>query len=218
MPSHNNIVAQSGFKKKWELMSKVVFDQPMKAKKRREVRQAKALRIFPRPSKTLRPVVQLAAVDKKHRSHLGRGFTVQELKAVGVHPNLARTIGISVDLRRTNKSQEAQDRNVQRLKEYLSKLVLFPRKAGKPRKGPIADSTQDKITKAVQVKVPLPFKKEVKPVEFRKITEADTEKGSVYKKIIRQRRAIRRIGFLVRKKNAADKGESGKKAKAAAEE
>jgi large subunit ribosomal protein L13e len=50
----------------------------------------------------------------------------------------ARTIGIAVDHRRRNKSTESLQANVQRLKIYRSKLVLFPRKASAPKKG---DST-----------------------------------------------------------------------------
>ena len=51
-----------------------------------------------------------------------------ELKAVGIAPKYARTIGISVDHRRQNKSQETFDANVARLQEYKSKLVIFDKK------------------------------------------------------------------------------------------
>lgn len=51
-----------------------------------------------------------------------------EIKAVGLTPKYARTIGISVDHRRQNKSQETFETNVQRLKEYKSKLVIFDKK------------------------------------------------------------------------------------------
>ena len=45
------------------------------------------------------------------------------------------TIGIAVDYRRRNRSVESLQLNVQRLKEYKSKLILFPKKAGEPKKG-----------------------------------------------------------------------------------
>ena len=48
---------------------------------------------------------------------------------------MARTIGIAVDYRRRNKSVESLQPNVQRLKEYRSKLIIFPKKQSKPRKG-----------------------------------------------------------------------------------
>lgn len=60
------------------------------------------------------------------------------VQAAGIHKKTARTIGISVDPRRRNRSTESLQANVQRLKEYRSKLILFPRKASAPKKG---DST-----------------------------------------------------------------------------
>ncbi|NWQ83793.1 RL13 protein, partial [Columbina picui] len=53
----------------------------------------------------------------------------------GINKKFARTIGISVDPRRRNKSTESLQANVQRLKEYRSKLILFPRKPAMPKKG-----------------------------------------------------------------------------------
>jgi large subunit ribosomal protein L13e len=38
--------------------------------------------------------------------------------------------------------------NVQRLENYKSKLILFPRREGKFKKGEIADSTADKLKSA----------------------------------------------------------------------
>lgn len=65
---------------------------------------------------------------------MGRGFTLEELKTAGISAKRARTIGISVDHRRKNKSTESLQANVQRLKEYQSKLIIFPRKQNKPKK------------------------------------------------------------------------------------
>jgi large subunit ribosomal protein L13e len=42
-------------------------------------------------------------------------------------------------------NEQALQLNVQRLENYKSKLILFPRRADKPKKGPIADSTGDKL-------------------------------------------------------------------------
>lgn len=57
------------------------------------------------------------------------------VQAAGMNKKVARTIGISVDHRRRNKSTESLQMNVQRLKEYRSKLIIFPRKPSKPKKG-----------------------------------------------------------------------------------
>ena len=48
---------------------------------------------------------------------------------------LARSIGIAVDHRRRNRSLESLQANSQRLKEYRSKLILFPRNPNKPKAG-----------------------------------------------------------------------------------
>merc|ERR1712203_809279 len=71
----------------------------------------------------------------------GRGFSLEELKTAGISKNMAKTIGICVDHRRRNKSVESLQINAQRLKEYQSKLVLFPIKASKPRKGDASEKT-----------------------------------------------------------------------------
>lgn len=71
------------------------------------------------------------------------GFTAQE----------ARTVGIAVDFRRTNKSAESLRANVQRLKAYKAKLVVFPRgRNTKPKKG---DSPVEETSAAQQVKGPV---------------------------------------------------------------
>lgn len=62
-------------------------------------------------------------------------------QTAGIPRRFARTIGIAVDHRRKNRSAESLQANVQRLKEYRSKLILFPRKPGKPQKGDSAVSS-----------------------------------------------------------------------------
>lgn len=52
-------------------------------------------------------------------------------QAAGIPKKLAPTIGISVDHRRKNRSLEGLQSNVQRLKTYKAKLVIFPRRARK---------------------------------------------------------------------------------------
>lgn len=54
-------------------------------------------------------------------------------QAAGIPKKLAPTIGISVDHRRRNKSLEGFQVNVQRLKTYKAKLVIFPRHAKKAK-------------------------------------------------------------------------------------
>ena len=58
-----------------------------------------------------------------------------ELKEAGIRKKEAKGLGIVVDHRRRSKSEEGQKLNVDRLKDYRSRLVVFPRQANKPKRG-----------------------------------------------------------------------------------
>ena len=110
----------------------------------------------------------------------------------------AKTLGICVDHRRVNKSVESLQLNTQRLKEYKSKLILFPLNAKKPRKG---EATAEEVSKATQLvgKV-MP----VKPVVRRQKAMAVTEDMKNFKAFntIRQARAYQRLHGIRAKKAA----------------
>ena len=74
-----------------------------------------------------------------------KGFSLEEIKAAGLGKAFARSVGISVDHRRRNKSTESLELNKKRLQAYVAKLVLFPKKEGVNKKDLIADSTDLKI-------------------------------------------------------------------------
>ncbi|MGH0123996.1 UNVERIFIED_CONTAM: hypothetical protein FKN15_019270 [Acipenser sinensis] len=139
---------------------------------RRKARQAKARQIAPRPiAGPLRPSVRCPTVRYHTRVRSGRGFTLEELKAAGIHKKVARTIGIAVDARRRNRSTESLQTNVQRLKEYRSKLILFPRKASAPKKG---DSSAEEVKMATQLVGPvMPIKNIYKKEKARVISEEE---------------------------------------------
>eukprot|EP00827_Trimyema_finlayi_P002317 TRINITY_DN214_c0_g1_i7.p2 TRINITY_DN214_c0_g1~~TRINITY_DN214_c0_g1_i7.p2 ORF type:complete len:161 (-),score=66.23 TRINITY_DN214_c0_g1_i7:196-648(-) len=80
----------------------------------------------------------------------GRGFSLAEIKGAGLGIQFARSIGIAVDHRRINKSQESLDLNIKRLKEYISKLVLFPKIQKKQKKGLVNDTPAADLEKVVQ--------------------------------------------------------------------
>lgn len=119
------------------------------------------------------------------RVRAGRGFTLAELKAAKVNKKAARSIGIAVDHRRTNRSEESFQVNVQRLKLYKSKLVVFPRKNSKRVKA--GDSTAEQTAAAVQVltKQTLPIDVSAGRIKARKITsvEADAQVAPLLKKL-----------------------------------
>ncbi|KAK6489205.1 60S ribosomal protein L13, partial [Huso huso] len=112
--------------------------------------------LHPRPiAGPLRPSVRCPMVRYPTRVHSGRGLTLEELKAAGNHKNVALTICIAVDACHRKRSTESLQTNVQRLKEYRSKLILFPRKASASKKG-------EKVKMATQPVMPIKniYKKE----------------------------------------------------------
>ena len=141
-PSRNGMILKPHFHKDWQQRVDTWFNQRVRKIRRRKARQAKARRIAPRPaSGPIRPIVRCPTVRYHTKVRAGRGFSLEELRVAGIHKKMARTIGISVDPRRRNKSTESLQANVQRLKEYRSKLILFPRKPSAPKKG---DSSADR--------------------------------------------------------------------------
>lgn len=148
MVKHNNVLANVHLRKHWTKFVKTWFNQPARKHRRAISRQAKATRIFPRPLEKLRPIVHAQTRKYNAKLRYGRGFTLQELAKAKITPRFARTVGIAVDHRRQDTSEETLQLNTQRLESYKSKLILFPRRAGKPKKGEIADSTAEKLKSA----------------------------------------------------------------------
>lgn len=124
-------ILNNHFRKHWQERVRVHFDQPGKKVSRRQARLNKIAKASPKPIDTLKPVVRCPTIKYNRKVRGGRGFTFDELKAVGLTPKYARTIGISVDHRRVNRNQEIFDLNVQRLQDYKSKLVVFDKNTKK---------------------------------------------------------------------------------------
>jgi len=83
----------------------------------------------PAPVQKLRPIVHCQTQKYSAKVRLGRGFTLEELSGAGLNPDYAQTVGIAVDKRRTNKSEESLALNIARLEEYKKKLVVFDKDA-----------------------------------------------------------------------------------------
>lgn len=141
MVKHNNVVPNIHCHKKYlqssrgPLKVRLTLDQATKKKSRRLARAARAAKLAPRPLKQLRPVVHCPTQKYSSKVRLGRGFTKEELKAAGLSPQYARTVGIAVDLRRSNRSNESLQTNVARLEEYKKNLVVWTKKS-KPSEAP----------------------------------------------------------------------------------
>ena len=158
MVRHNNVVPNQHFHKiSWQNRVKTWFEQPMRKKRRRAARMKKAAAIAPRPvSGLLRPVVKPPTVRYNYKLREGRGFTLTELKEAGINRKEARSIGIAVDHRRRNKSNESLQLNSQRLKEYKSRLIVFPRKRGKTKAGDAESADLDKAQQLTGDIIPVP--------------------------------------------------------------
>jgi len=234
MVKHNNVLVNNHFRKRWADRVKTWFNLPARKAIRRRNRKVKAARVFPRPvSGNLRPIVHCPTQKYNMRIRSGRGFTIGELKAAGIAPCNAIGLGISVDKRRQDRNRETLNANVQRLKLYRSKQIIYPlrpqnhhakrkskadKAAGKPATDkPAAAMDVDKKKKqrhrldanVVQQKNPLPFTVVQEKEEFATITPAMRE-ASAWKSLRSARGKANKVGQVAKKaKLAAEKAAAG---------
>jgi len=127
MVRHNQPIPNVHLHKDWQRYVKTHFDQPFKKRRRARLRKLKSATKAPRPLHKLKPIVSCPTQRHNMKVRAGRGFSLLEIKKAGLKTgHYARTLGISVDNRRRNKSMEGLSRNVRRLKQYMERLVLFP--------------------------------------------------------------------------------------------
>jgi len=141
----------------------------------------------------------------------GKGFTLEELKEAGMSKKVARTLGVSVDYRRRNKSAESLQENVQRLKVYKNKLVVFPRKS-KAKKG---DTARSALTNVVQntCKDIIPLPKPVLRIKARAI-KPEEKKFMAYATLRKSLRDAKNYGKRQKAlKEEAEKAEKATKEK-----
>ena len=194
----------------WQKKVRTWFNQPGRKHRRRVLRNKKAKLVAPNPTHKLRPVVRGQTNKYNTKIKLGKGFTVKELKEAGIKGlSYARSLGIAVDLRRKDTSKETLDLNAGRVKEYLSRMILYPRKTDKPEKKPqVKEATTDKLQapeakeqNTVKGVIELP-KKEI-GYTFAPITD-DMKKANVYQT---QRKEIKTAkGFYKRLEKLKAKG------------
>mmetsp|Transcript_11700 Transcript_11700/g.16868 ORF Transcript_11700/g.16868 Transcript_11700/m.16868 type:complete len:212 (-) Transcript_11700:75-710(-) len=210
MVKHNNQIQLPHLRKKYcassrgPLKVKLSLNKASKKKSRRLARAAKAAAIAPRPLQKLRPSVHCPTQKYSAKVRLGRGFSLRELREAGINPKFAQTIGIAVDHRRINRSVEHLQVNVDRLKEYKEKLVLFPKKR-KSKPGVGLESTADECNAASQYSgTILPLVKPVPTIIMGEITEEMKSTSAVTTmKIARKETKVAgyRISVENRKKN-----------------
>jgi len=209
---HNQQLPNNHFRKHWQERVRVHFDQPGRKLRRRRARLSKAAAVAPRPVDKLRPIIRCSTIKYNRRVRPGRGFTLEELKAAGIPRKLALTIGITVDHRRQNRSEEGLALNVDRLKEYKDKLILFPRRVGRPKKG---DASKEDVTAARSVtsqrtSTSFPIVPVDKSIQERAIT-AEEKDGSAYRKLRLARSDARYVGVRAKRAKAKEEAEAASK-------
>lgn len=208
MVKHNNVIPNVHLRKHWQTNVKVWLNQAARKKRRLQARRAKAAAIAPRPIDSLRPLVNCTTIKYNHRQRNGRGFTLQEIKAAGLGVQFARSIGIAVDHRRRNKSQEGLDKNKQRLLKYVNSLVLFPRNEKTPvtkaKSGILNDTPKEnqKVNPDATVNAPSRLIKRVKPIGAALLDSA--KKGKVFRTIRQEWNNQRNEGKRLKKAKEAE--------------
>ncbi|CAK1539971.1 unnamed protein product [Leptosia nina] len=184
--------------------------------RRKQNRIKKAKAIAPRPAAgPLRPVVRCPTVRYHTKVRAGRGFTLREIRASGLNPAFARTIGIAVDPRRRNKSVESLQINVQRLKEYRARLILFP-KGKKVLKGE-ANEEERKLAKQLHGSL-MPVRQPAPKSVARVITEEEKD-FKAYQYLRGARSIAKLVGIRAKRlKDAAENPDDVTKAPAAPKE
>ncbi|KAF2885776.1 hypothetical protein ILUMI_20411 [Ignelater luminosus] len=203
-PKGNNMIPNGHFHKDWQRFVKTWFNQPARKFRRKQKRIKKARDIAPRPAAgPLRPIVRCPTVRYHTKVRAGRGFTLQELKAAGLNAAYARTIGVAVDYRRRNKSVESIQVNAQRLKEYKSKLILFPIHNKKKLRPGEATEEERKLATQLTGEV-LPIKQTyVKPKAH--VPTEEEKKFSAFTALRKARADARLVGIRAkRQKDAAE--------------
>lgn len=194
MVKHNNVLPNIHCKKKYlqssrgPLKVKLSLNQATSKHARRLRRAAKRAAIAPAPLEKLRPIVHCPTQRYSAKTKLGKGFTLEELKAAKLNPKYAQTIGIAVDWRRRNKCEESLKLNTDRLNQYLAKLVVL-------KKGDTAEQSKGTILPIVKAKTGL---------EMMELTdELKSNKAFTTMRLARQETRVEglRVSVLNRKKD-----------------
>lgn len=212
MVSKNNCIQSPHLRKHFQFHIKTWFDQPGQKAARAAKRVATAKKVYPKPTQKLRPVVRCQTNKYNTKARAGRGFTPAEITAAGMNITCCRTYGISVDFRRKNRSEEGFKVNVDRLKAYKSKLVVFP----------VKGASKKLVSSEADVKAATQFKGVVMPVvntvavEKSRAPTADelATKGKVVNMMRQALMAKKLFGRRVNKlhKQSANKAAADKKA------
>lgn len=203
MHFRNQVIPNNHFHKKWQSYVKTWFDQAAKKKRRHRLRIKKAREIAPRPLGLLRPVVRCPTIRYNKKVRAGKGFSLDELRSAGISKKIAITIGIAVDHRRRNKSVESLQLNAQRLKEYRSKLILFPRRGATKKKEGEASAEEQKNAVQIPARKVMPVRQPAAKEKARAITK-DEKTFNAYAHVRRAMGAAKSVGRKEKKAKERD--------------
>jgi len=196
MVKHNNIIPNIHCKKKYlqssrgPLKVKLALNQATRKKARRVKRAARAAKIAPAPLQKLRPVVHCPTQKYSAKVRLGKGFTLEELKAAKLAPKYAMTVGIAIDWRRRNRCEGSLAANVARLEEYKKNLVIL-------KKG---DAAPAQVTGTIQ-----PLVKPASEIEMQDVTgELKDFKAFTTMRLARQETKVVGYRFAVQNRKKKD--------------
>lgn len=183
------------------------FDQPGAKKTRRNKRAAKATALGLRPVKPLRPAVRCPTLRYNSKLREGKGFTLEELKAAGIRRKEARSIGIPVDHRRRNKSEESLKLNVERIKAYRKRLVVLPRR-NKKNKDKKVDLSSINFTRDTATAFPIPAGVQV---EAPRAITAEEKEFAAFRTLREERAKHRNEGARVAREKKKEEAAAAKK-------
>ncbi|GAA5991250.1 hypothetical protein JCM10908_003220 [Rhodotorula pacifica] len=200
----NNVLHRNHFRKDWQSRVKTWFDQPGKKHSRRVARQAKAAKAGLRPVELLRPAVRAPTVRYNRKLRAGRGFTKAELKQAGLRAKEALSLGVPVDHRRRNRSEEGLKLNVERLEAYKARLVVLPK-----RKATAEQKEQQGVSHLAKAfPIPSGTGEQEKP---REITAEEKQQGSAYEQLRKARSDARLVGVRAERERKKREEEEAKK-------
>lgn len=200
---HNNVIPNGHFHKQWQRRVKTWFDQAGRKKSRRLTRAKKAAAAGQSPTELFRPVVRCPTIKYNMKVRAGRGFTLEELKLAAIPRKWARSVGISVDHRRKNRSKETLDENCASLIDYKNRLVVLTDKKLPFNTAKCVDASETSGT--------FPIRKAKKISYQTQATSGDQTPGA-YRTLQKQASTARYWG--IRAKKAAEKAEATESKKA----
>ena len=212
MVHHNNMLPNVHLGKDWQEKVKTWFNQPGRKRRRRVHRARRQKLLAPNPTHLLRPIVRGQTNKYNTKRRLGRGFTKKELESAGIKSlSYARSIGIAIDLRRKDTCSETLNVNTERIKNYISRIILYPRKKN-DKKPQVKEATQEQLNtpeakEQNKSKVVIEFPKEEPGYEFANVTKEMTDKN-IYQL---QRKEIKTAKGFYKRLEESKKKAAGKK-------